>query len=66
MSFGEKQTDHSRGKFAYCSAGYSYGGGREAVGNVRISGRLNQEAFEGLLKEENIQRIVGFTNGKVS
>ncbi|KAE9393328.1 hypothetical protein BT96DRAFT_959100 [Gymnopus androsaceus JB14] len=62
MTFSAKNLESRRGKFASCSAGYSFGGGRETVGNVRIEGKKNREVFEGILKNENVERIAGFTN----
>ena len=66
MTFAAKNLNGRRGKFATCSAGYSYGGGRETVGNVLINGKKNREIFEGVLKSEDVQRIVGFTNSKLN
>ncbi|KAJ3782302.1 hypothetical protein GGU10DRAFT_275825 [Lentinula aff. detonsa] len=62
MTFTEKQQTSRRGKFASCTAGYSYGGGRETVGNVHISGKKNKEAMDTLMHATSIQRIVGFTS----
>lgn len=64
MSFGGKNLDSWRGKFASCSAGYSFGGGRETVGNICIEGKRNREVFDGILRDKNVERIVGFTNGQ--
>ncbi|KAJ3829000.1 hypothetical protein F5880DRAFT_1471503, partial [Lentinula raphanica] len=62
MTFTKKQLESRRGKFASCTAGYSYGGGREIVGNVRINGKKNKGAIETLLSQKSIQRVVGFTH----
>ncbi|KAJ3871372.1 hypothetical protein F5051DRAFT_340995 [Lentinula edodes] len=61
-TFTAKEMNHPRGDFTARAAGFSYGGGRERPGNVRITGEGNKAAMDELLNHEDMVRLVGFTN----
>ncbi|KAF9070031.1 hypothetical protein BDP27DRAFT_1420467 [Rhodocollybia butyracea] len=61
-TFAAKEEIHPWGHFTACAAGISYGGGREAPGNIRISGQVNQAEMKTLLEHPDMSRLVGFTN----
>lgn len=61
-TFTAKEMNHPRGDFTARAAGFSYGGGRERPGNVRITGEGNKAAMDELLNHEDMVCLVGFTN----
>ncbi|KAE9400247.1 hypothetical protein BT96DRAFT_771846, partial [Gymnopus androsaceus JB14] len=61
-TFAVKEQVHRRGMFSARDTGIGYGGGRQVVGMMKISGKKNAAAMKQLLCNPAIQRIVGFTN----
>ncbi|KAE9389765.1 hypothetical protein BT96DRAFT_763725, partial [Gymnopus androsaceus JB14] len=61
-TFSAKEQIHRRGKFTARCTGIGFGGGRQVVGMMKISGKKNVNAMKQLLQNPAIQRIVGFTN----
>jgi len=65
-TFNVKEQIHRRGEFTARCTGIGFGGGRQVVGMMKISGKKNINAMKQLLQNPAIQRIVGFTNCKLA
>lgn len=61
-TFTSKEQMHRRGDFTARCTGIGFGGGRQVVGMMKISGKKNINTINQLLQNLAIQRIVGFTN----
>lgn len=64
-TFTAKEKIHRRGTFTARCVGIGYGGGRQRVGMMKISGNKNSRAMKTLLHNPAIQHIVGFNNCKL-